>query len=312
MSLGLRCLSSGLGWGRWSLGWGRWGLGWGSWSLGWLGWSLSWLTLGRLGGSLGRGSWGLGWGSRGLGSLFGLLESLLLGLLELLDEVLVDFSVASDMLSLGLLVFLLPSESLGSDQSLDSRSLVELLVTDGLGWSLDDISADIEAVDSNLGLVLGADLVGVLWKAEQLSDLVGSLWTKSSWGLGVGQASDLGGSLGDDGEVNTTNVSVDDASSNASSLSLTFSTESETRGAWWDEESCSALLQNTVLHGETILIASTADSQNVTLKGLSEDLLAINFLSDLHVDDLTPLVFFFNLEAFAQAMVSGAYDEFHP
>jgi hypothetical protein len=311
-SLGRSSLSRGssLSWGG-TLGWSSWGWG------GGLHWSS---TLGRSSsGSLGRGSSGsLGWGSSGslgLGSLSLGLLLLLLSVgsvgLQLLDVLLVGVVGGSDVGELLLSVVSLSLESSGSDESLDLRSLDVLLVTLCLGWSSHNVSADIESVNVNLGLVLLADLVGVLRKTEQLSDLVGSLRTESSGGLDVCESVNILLALGDDGAVESTNVSIDDASSNTSSLSLTLSSLSETAGSWWNEKSGSSLLEDTVLHWETVLVGSTRDSEDVSLVSLSKDLLCVEFAANLKVDDVTPSVLIINLVGLAQTVLSVCYDELH-
>ena len=172
----------GLSWGSWSLGWSGGLLGWGSWGLGWsssLDWSLSW------------GSW-LGGGG------LGLLGSLLL--LEVLGEELLvsDMSLLTSLPSvlLDLLVDSLSSNSLLGDESLNLWGLVESLV------SVDEFSLD--NVLSNI--------IDLLSEGERLDDVVGSLWSESSWSLNVGESFDLGVSLdenlkGNDGKIWSANAS---------------------------------------------------------------------------------------------------------
>jgi len=297
-----------------------------------LGWSSS-LSLGRGSSSLSRcsslgwssGSLGrcsslsrcssLGWSSGGSwsgdGGLSGLLLSLSSKRFKSLDVGLV-FSVRSlNTFELVLSLVSLSSESLRGDQSLDSRSLVIGLVTLNLHWSLDDVSGNIESVNGDFGLGLLADVVRVSWETEELSDLVGSLRTESSRSLNVGESLDFLGTLGDDGEVKASDISVDDGTSNTSSLSLTVSASSETASSWGDEESSSALSEDTVLHWEALLVTTTGDSENISLIVFTKNFLAIELVSDSHVNSDTPLVLVIDLVSLAQSVVSKGYYELH-
>lgn len=194
--------SSGLSWG-WSwgfLGWGS-GFSWGSTLLGWssgLGWgSLSWSGLGW--GSL---DWsGLNWGSS-------LLLRLIGGLLLL--KVLGEELLISDMsllrlepsVLLGSLVDSLSSDSLLGDESLDLWGLVEHLIVFALNL-LGDGSSDN---------VLG-DIILSLSEDESLSDVLGSLWSESSWSIGVGESSNLSLTLDEDLKGNDSKIWSADASS---------------------------------------------------------------------------------------------------
>jgi hypothetical protein len=208
-------LLSGLGWGSW----GGSGLSWGS--LGWSGlsWgSLSWSSLGWGGlgwGGLSWGSWGLHW----LWSWVGLLGGSLL-LLEVLGEEL----LISDMSLLGLdpglllvsLVDELSSDSLLGDESLNAWGLVEGLVTE-LDLSSDNVLSNI---------ILG------LSENESLSNVVGSLWSKSSWSLDIGKADNVLLSLDENLEGDNGKIWAADASSGGLSLSLTRSSWSVKRGSY--------------------------------------------------------------------------------
>lgn len=98
---------------------------------------------------------------------------------------------------LGSLVDGLSSDSLLGDESLDLWALVEGLV------SLDNSSSD-----NVLGNVV------LLSESEGSSNVVGSLWSKSSWSLSISKASNLTWSLnenleGNDGKIWSTDASSD-------------------------------------------------------------------------------------------------------
>jgi hypothetical protein len=148
----------------------------------------------------------------------GLLGSLLL--LEVLGEELlvgnVSFLGGLPVVLLGSLVDGLSSDSLLGDESLDLWALVEGLV------SLDDSSSD-----NVLGNVV------LLSESEGSSNVVGSLWSKSSWSLSISKASNLTWSLNENLEGNDGKIWSTDASSDW--LSLSFSVSS------WSVESSSYL-----------------------------------------------------------------------
>ena len=249
-------------------------------------------------GGLTSGDWGgltsSDWGSGGQ-SLFLLLLSFGTSSFQSFDVLLVDGVVGSDGFNLLLSLVTLSSESLRSNQSLDFRSLVVLLVTSGLGGrSLDNVSADVESVDGDFSLTLLANVVGVLRKTEKLSDLVGSLRTKSSWGSDVSESLDIDGTLANDGEVEGSNIAINNSSTNTSSLSFTFSTIFETRGSWRDQESCSSFSEDTVLHAEAFFVRASSNLQDVTLVFFSKDLFAHELLDiplDLQAVDVCSVLF---------------------
>jgi len=148
------------------------------------------------------------------------------------------------------LVDSLSSKSGISDQSLDLGSLI----SDGLAF-LFDLSSDDESSD-----------IIILGQSEELSDSGGSLGSESLGELGVSETSnglftDLGDGEGDDGKIST-----DDASSDGLSLSFTSSSGSVTLVASLHEDSDSSLDKDTLLHGETVLIVTTSDFEDVSLE----------------------------------------------
>lgn len=170
-----------------------------------LSWAYSLLLLSLLG-SLNWGGLGSsGWGSS-LGSLLGIHSSVdlsfslsLLLLQELGEELLVgnvSLLAGLPVILLLLLVLNLSSDSLLSDESLDLWGFVESLIT-RLDFSSNNILGDIV----------------LLSKSEGSSDGVGSLWSKSSWSLGVGETWELSLTLLDDLEGNNGEIWAADATS---------------------------------------------------------------------------------------------------
>lgn len=158
----------------------------------------------------------------------------------------------------------------GGDQSLDLGGLGVRLGSLLLGG---DLSSDDELSD-----------IVLLGQVEELSDLGGSLGTQSSGQDGVGESGDLSLTLLDDGDGKNGDVGVDDATSNRLSLSLTRSSSSVARVTVSEEESGSVGEEDTLLHGETLLVVTTGDSENVTLPlvsdGVSGDLLGHSLLHE--------------------------------
>jgi hypothetical protein len=142
------------------------------------------------------------------------------------------------------------------DQSLDLGGLGVRLGTFLLGLNL----------SSNNEL---SDIV-FLGQVEESSDLGGSLGTQSLGQDGVGQSGDLLFTLLDDDDGQDGNVGVDDATSNGLSLSFTGSSGSVTRVTVGEEKSGSVGEENTLLHGETLLVVTTGDPEDVSLPLVSD------------------------------------------
>lgn len=114
--------------------------------------------------------------------------------------------------SLLLLVDSLSSDSLLSDKSLDLWSFVEDLIFFALNL-LGDLSSDN---------VLG-DIILSLSENESLSDVLGSLWSESSWSVGISESSNFSLTLDEDLEGNDGKIWSADATSGRLSLSFTCS-----------------------------------------------------------------------------------------
>jgi hypothetical protein len=167
----------------------------------------------------------------------------------------------------------------GGDQSLDLRSL-----DDGLAVLFEDSG------DDSL-----SDIVGLL-QVEELSDVGGPLRSETLGDNNVRQAFDLTGSLSEDDQVEDGKVGSDDATSDGLSLSLTNLSGSVARLAGLQEQSNSVVGDDTLLHGETLEVVTTRDSEEV-----AGPLLAESFTLDLLGDSLvievseSSLIFHFNV-----------------
>jgi len=269
------CLSSGLGGGDVGLGdnWGHWLAG-------------SDVGLGDGGGGLldDGGNWlssgaGLGGGDIGRGLLLEDIGRLLLGLLgsPLVEELVILVNGLSGLepsVLLFLLVYFLASESAVGDQSLDLGSLISLLSAGGGPSSSDG---------NLLGEGRGGSLLSSL-DSEQLPQLGGSLGSQPS-GLGVvGESLDLEVALLDDGHSQDSNIGVDNASSNTLPLSLSSPSGSIAGVSLAHEHLGTALGDDTLLHGESLLIVSSSDLEDVPSVLVSQ-VVSLDLLSDSLIEE---------------------------
>jgi hypothetical protein len=169
-------------------------------------------------------------------------------------------------------------EALGSNEPLDLGGLgVRLLaLTLGLDLAADDVLADV--------VILG--------EAEELADLGGALGTKALGVNDVGEAGDVGIALLDDAEGKDGEVLADDAATDGLALALTGAAGAVAGVAVGEEETDTEGLHNTLLHGETLLVVSAGDAEDVALElvadGVTGDLLAHALL---HEDGELALIF---------------------
>lgn len=221
-------------------------------------------------------------GSGSLSLFLGLGSARCLLLLDVLrDELLVLGSIlfggleALELLSLDQL---LAAETLLSDETLDLGGLVVSLVT---------------ALDLALGNVL-ANVVLLFVKAENSGNLVLSLLEETVGDLLVGAALDLLIALLHDFEGNDSEVWASDATADGPSSSVASSLGVEQRALFLEEDACSAVLHDTLLHGETLLVVSSGNFENVAFVVLAHDI-TINFLSHSLFEEWTNLAFIINL-----------------
>lgn len=174
---------------------------------------------------------------------------LVLVLLDLLGLCLADLERAEVTLAL---------ETLGSHETLNLGSLGIGLGTLLLG---DDLAANNELTD-----------IVLLGKVEELADVVGTLGTETlgDSGLGVSETGDLLLTLFDDDKVESLNIGADDATANRLALALTGAAGAVARVTLGEEETNTVGKEDTLLHGETLLVITTADAEDVTLPLLTE------------------------------------------
>ena len=261
---------------------------------------------------------GLGSGSGGgLGSGLGLSGGVDLGGLPLLLDVLGGGSLLVGPGIVDLLVLL--SEGDGAFPSLDLVLLLDSLspesglghqslhlgglVPVGLGVLLAlEGPADGVLLDEGAGAGEGLLALG-LFDAVEFADAGGSLGAQSS-GLGlVGESGNLLVALLDEGEGEGLDVGADDAASDGPSLALSFSLGSVSGGAGGEEEADSVVAEDSLLHGEAVLIESSVDSEDVSLELLAEGI-GLNFLPHPLLEEDSASVVIVDIERFGRS-VSG-------
>lgn len=159
---------------------------------------------------------------------------------------------------------------------------------------------DLGALDSLFAILFDGSLVQndessnvilLVGQVEELADSGGSLGTSSSGSLLVGESYeirmefvsgtfDLGFTLLDDGKSEGSDIGADDAASDRLLLSFTSSSGSVSGVSLRHKESGSALDEDTLLHGEAVLIISTSDFKDIALPVVSENG-SVDFLSHL-------------------------------
>ena len=141
------------------------------------------------------------------------------------------------------------------DEALDLRGLVlGLLAFLDRQGSLDDVLADIV----------------LLAQVEEPPDLGSPLGSETAGDGVVGEAGNLAIALLDDGHREDGEVAVDDAAANRLSLALTGAALTVAGVALAEEEADTAVGEDTLLHGEALLVVATGDPEDVALPLVAE------------------------------------------
>lgn len=152
-------------------------------------------------------------------------------------------------------------ETLRSNKTLDLGSLgVGLVSLDNL--TTNDILADI--------VLLG--------ETKELSNVVGSLGSESLGKRSISKTGNISLSLLNNHKGKNGKVSSDNASTDGLSLSLTITAGTVTRVALGKQKADTSGVQDSLLHGETLLVVTSSDLEDVSLplitKRVALDLLA--------------------------------------
>jgi hypothetical protein len=145
-------------------------------------------------------------------------------------------------------------ETLGSNQTLDLGGLGVF----GLAL-LGDGTADDELAD-----------VILLVETEEAADLGGTLGAESLGDDGVGETGELTLTLLDDAQGKDGEVETGDGTTDGLALALTGAAGAVAAVAIGEEQAGTSGKENTLLHGETLLVVTTSDAEDVTLELIAE------------------------------------------
>jgi hypothetical protein len=128
--------------------------------------------------------------------------------------------------------------------------------------------------------------VVLLGQIEEPPDLGGTLGTETLGEDGVGKTGDLRLALLDDDERKDSDIGANDAATDRLAAALTGASGAVARVAIGEEELDTVGEEDTLLHGETLLVVSTGDTENISLPLISEGV-AGDLLGNLLVVDET-------------------------
>jgi hypothetical protein len=143
-------------------------------------------------------------------------------------------------------------KSKGSDKTLDLGSLGVGLLLGVLGLNL--------TTDNELANIIR------LVQVEELADVVGTLGSKTLGNSSVGKAGDVLLTLLDNDKRDDGQVRGDNATTDGLSLALTLAARAVGGVTLAQKKANTVGKKDTLLHGETLLIVTTRDAENVTLE----------------------------------------------
>jgi len=159
--------------------------------------------------------------------------------------------------------------------ALDTAAFERAEVTATLETDGGDKTLDLRGFGVRLGLriLLALNLppdnvfpdVVLLAEVEESPDLGSPLGTETFGEDRVGEAWDLRITLLDDDEGEDGDIGADDATTNGLALAFTSSADTVARVTIGEEEADTVGDENTLLHGEALLVISTGDTENVAL-----------------------------------------------
>jgi len=192
----------------------------------------------------------------------------------------------------------------------DARALLRLDASGALKDERRDETLDLRRL--GLGLLLSllqldwpsdnilSDII-VFVEVEKLADLASSFGSQTTGDGGVGKAWDISFALLDDDEVEHGQVGVDDASPDASAVTLSGASGSVARVLGAEKKADTPVGQHSLHHGESLLVVSTTDAEHVTLPLISEGV-SRDFLRHLLVEEDAEFTVIFDLD---QLLASG-------
>jgi len=107
-------------------------------------------------------------------------------------------------------------------------------------------------------------------KVEQLPDVGSPLGSETLWDALVGQSGDLTISLLDNSKIENRQASINNATVDGFTFALTGSAAPVARVSLAEKETHTSSGEDSLLHGETLLVVSTTDTEDVSLEFLSK------------------------------------------
>lgn len=135
----------------------------------------------------------------------------------------------------------------------------------------------------------------LLAQAEELPDLGRPLGTETLRVGDISQAGNLSLTLLDDDQRQNSQVHSNNATPDGLSLPLTGPPGAVTRVASRQEKADTSRVHNTLLHGETLLVVSAGDLEDITSE-LGADTVAGDFLAHALLHEDAELALIFNLD----------------
>lgn len=129
-----------------------------------------------------------------------------------------------------------------------------------------------------------ADIV-LLGEVEELADLSRTLGTKALGEDIVRKARDVVLTLLDNHEGKNSDVGADDATTDGLALALARTADTVARVAVREEETDTVGQEDTLLHGETLLVVATSDAEDVALPLIAEGVTRNLLCDTLVVED---------------------------
>jgi len=112
----------------------------------------------------------------------------------------------------------------------------------------------------------GGTYIIILGEAKESADLGSTLGTQALGVDDIGQARDVVLALLDDAESKDREVHSDDATTDRLALALTSTAGTVAGVAVGQQKTDTGWVHDTLLHGETLLVVSTGDSEDVALE----------------------------------------------
>ena len=150
----------------------------------------------------------------------------------------------------------------GGDQTLDLGGL-EVLLAVALDLTTDDELADVIS----------------LGQTEQLTDVGGTLGSQTAGFLLVSETGDVTLTLSQDGQAADGDVGADDAASDGLTLAGTVATLTEGLHAFLEQQTNTSVGHDTLHHGETLLVVTTGDAEEIALFVIFVFVFFVNCLS---------------------------------